>query len=351
MNRLLCSIYMDDVKRAAYWDGIAWESFEGKTILISGITGLIGTFLTDVIMLRNRECGQHIRIVGISRNEDKIRQRFSQYLDTREFQTISHDISQPLPNVKAEYVVHAASNTHPTAYASQPIDTIMTNVSGCYQLLHLAAEQNARFLLMSSVEIYGENRGDTDYFSEDYTGILKCNTLRAGYPESKRVSEALCHAFIQEKGTDCVILRLSRIYGPTVATDDSKASSQFIQKAVHWENIVLKSAGTQLYSYTYVADAVLAVMLALQKGTTGEAYNVAAPDYDIQLKDFAGKAAELCGRNVVFELPSAAEAAGYSTATKALLDGQKIKALGWKPLFTFDESLRHTVEILRELEK
>lgn len=351
MNRLLCRTYMDDVQRIGRYAEIAWEKFEDKTLLISGITGLIGTFLADVIMFRNCECGQHICLVGISRNEATMRERFADYLDRSEFRYISHDISQPLTGVKADYIIHAASNTHPLAYAAHPIDTIMTNVSGCYHLLNLAAEQNARFLLMSSVEIYGENRGDTDYFSEDYTGILKCNTMRAGYPESKRVSETLCQAFIKEKNADCVILRLSRIFGPTVAAGDSKASSQFIQKAVQGEDIVLKSAGTQLYSYTYVADTILAVLLALQKGETGEAYNVASPDFDIQLKDFAGKAAELCGRKVVFELPSEQESAGFSTATKAIMDGEKIKTLGWKPLFTFAESLQHTVEILRELEK
>lgn len=85
-------------------------------------------------------------------------------------------------------------------------------------------------VLTSSVEIYGQNRGDIDYFDEKYSGYIDCNTLRAGYPESKRLSEALCQAYISEKGIDYVAARLPRTYGPTMLMSDTKALSQFIKK-------------------------------------------------------------------------------------------------------------------------
>lgn len=93
-------------------------------------------------------------------------------------------------------------------------------------------------------------------FDEDYCGFINCNTLRAGYPESKRCGEALCQAYIRQKGLDIVIPRLTRSYGPTMLMSDSKAVSQFIKKGLAGEDIVLKSKGNQYYSYTYVADAV-----------------------------------------------------------------------------------------------
>ena len=81
------------------------------------------------------------------------------------------------------------------------------------------------------LEIYGENRGDVETFPESYLGYIDCNTLRAGYPESKRLGETLCNAYAQTFGLDFVIPRLSRVYGPTMLPTDSKAISQFIKKA------------------------------------------------------------------------------------------------------------------------
>ena len=143
---------------------------------------------------------------------------------------------------KIDYVIHAASNTHPVAYASDPIGTITANVFGTQYLLDYAKEADCkRFVFLSSVEIYGENRGDTDKFTEDYLGYIDCNTMRAGYPESKRTGEALCQAYRKQMEMDVVIPRLSRVYGPTMLMSDTKALSQFILKSVKQEDIVLKS--------------------------------------------------------------------------------------------------------------
>ena len=156
------------------------------------------------------------------------------------------------------------------AYASDPVGTVATNIIGTNNLLKFAAETGCeRFVFLSSVEIYGENRGDTEYFTEDYLGYIDCNTLRAGYPESKRCGEALCQAYIRKENMDIVIPRLARSYGPTMLRSDTKAISQFIGNGVRKENIVLKSAGTQLYSYTYVSDAVSGVLYCLLRGECG----------------------------------------------------------------------------------
>lgn len=140
--------------------------------------------------------------------------------------------------------MHAASNTHPRAYSTDPIGTITANVQGTYQLLEYAVNhQCERFFFFSSVEVYGENRKDVDKFDESYLGYIDCNTVRAGYPESKRLGESLCNAFFAQKGQDFIIGRFSRVYGPTMSDEDSKAIAQFIKKAVAGEDIVLKSVG------------------------------------------------------------------------------------------------------------
>lgn len=173
---------------------------------------------------------------------------------------------------------------------------------------------------------------------------------RPVYPEAKRVSEALCQAYIAQKGVDAVTIRLPRCYGPTMRMEDSKASSQFIKNALHRENIVLKSRGEQLYSYAHTADAVEGILWVLLRGETGEAYNLADRSSDIMLRGLAELAADHAGTKVIFDLPSETEKRGFSTASKALLDGTKLQKLGWSPHYDIAAGIRETIDILQELE-
>ena len=250
-------------------------------------------------------------------------------------------------DLRADFVLHLASNTHPVAYATDPIGTVTANIIGTQNMLDLAVRCGAkRFLFASSNEIYGENRGDTELFDESYCGYIDCNTLRAGYPESKRCGEALCQAYKKQKGMDVVVARLTRSFGPTLQLTDTKALTQFLKNGLNKENIVLKSAGTQYYSYTYAADAVTGLLTVLLQGESGAAYNVADQSCDIQLKDLAKMIADIAGTEVIFDLPNETEAAGFSKATKARLDGGKLKSLGWEPRFSLKDAIRKTMSIL-----
>ena len=108
----------------------------------------------------------------------------------------------------------------------------------------------------------------------------------------------------------------------------------------------MKSAGTQYYSYTYAADAVTGLLTVLLQGESGAAYNVADQSCDIQLKDLAKMIADIAGTEVIFDLPNETEAAGFSKATKARLDGGKLKSLGWEPRFSLKDAIRKTMSIL-----
>lgn len=344
--------YLDDIKSVCNLT-LPWEKLHNKKLMLSGATGLIGSFLVDVILYKNTKDKLNCTIYALGRDERKVKKRFNQFSNDSHLVYLSYDANLPLSFSKiknVDYVLHLASNTHPILYATDPIGTITTNIIGLKNLLEFSVDhQIKRFVFASSNEIYGENRGDIELFDEDYCGYINCNTLRAAYPESKRCGEALCQAYKEQKGLDVTIARFTRTYGPTMNMSDTKAVSQFIKNGIENEDIVLKSAGTQYYSYTYMADAVSGLLWILLTGKNGEAYNIADENGDITLKDLANVIAEINNKKVIFKIPDSIETAGYSKATKARLDGAKLMKLGWKPKYNINEGIKKTIRILKEI--
>lgn len=341
------------ILKKLYEDFPGWEQFNGKTFFLSGATGMIGSFFVDAVMLRNASLPpeERSRVLAVGRNRQTAEARFPRWKGRPELYFLEQDIAAPLKALpwQPDFWIHGASTSHPLEYSTQPVNTILANVFGTHNILEAAAKQgNGRVLLLSSVEIYGENRGGTEYFTEESCGFLNCNTLRAGYPEAKRVSEALCQAYLAQHGVDAVTIRFPRCYGPTMKPSDTKAVAQFLQNGVRGENIVLKSKGEQLYSFAHVSDAVLGMLWVLLRGETGQAYNLGDGQSDVMQKDLAKMIADYAGTQVVFDLPSEVERRGYSTASKALMDGRKLKALGWKPRYQIAAGIQETLEILKE---
>jgi len=343
------SLYTDDVLNVGELE-LPWEKLRNKVLVLSGATGLLGSFLVDVLMKKNAFADLNCKIFALGRSEERFRLRFDKLCDDPNLTFVPYDVKTVLEDGKIEkvdYVLHLASNTHPMQYSTDPIGTITTNIIGLNHMLDYAVNHNAsRFAFASSNEIYGENRGDVELFLEDYCGYINPNTMRAGYPESKRCGESLCQAYRKQKSLDVVIPRFTRSYGPTMLQSDTKAISQFINNAIKREDIVLKSLGNQYYSYTYVADAISGLLYILLCGKNGEAYNIADEASDITLKDLARTIADTTGTKVVFDTPDSIEAAGYSTATKARLDGHKLKNLGWKPRYDIKSGIERTIVIL-----
>ncbi len=317
------------------------EQLHGKSVLITGATGMVGVMMIDALMTL-----ADVRIIAVGRNEDKVKERLGEHFGNPMFTFIKQDVCEPLDNkLQVDYIIPLASNTHPMAYSLYPIETMLINILGAKNALDLATRCGAKIIYPSSVEVYGNATNDMA-IKETENGKLNLANARACYPESKRSAEALCLSYAKEKGVEVKIGRLCRIFGPTMLMTDTKASSQFIIKALNKEDIVLKSKGEQYFSYVYVAEAVKALLYILIHGKAGECYNISNQLTDVHLHEFAQTCAKIAGKQVVFDLPSETESKGYSIAVNAILDNSKLVALGYKSHYTFNDALARTIKML-----
>ena len=320
-----------------------------KAFLITGASGLIGSCLTDLLMLSN-ECGRENHVYALGRSKSKLEKRFHDYLESEHFHIVEQDICCPLDDsVEYDFIIHCASNTDPVNYAKYPAETMTTNMLGGINVLEYGRKHhNCHIEILSTFEVYG-NAGKDEY-SESDVGLLDFNHLRSCYPESKRAIETLSKCYREEYGVKVSIGRLSSIYGPSMAENDSKAHAQFIRNALAGKNIVLKSKGEQRRTYCYVFDAVTGILCVLFHGECGTAYNISNENAIVSIAEVAQTVADVAGTSVVYDLPDDLESRGFSKPQNCILNNAKLHALGWRGQYTLKNGLVETINILRTFE-
>lgn len=326
-----------------YWNDVAkvvpnipnCADLFGKSILITGANGLICSGIVDVIYYLNHFENAKIKLVLAGRNETKMIKRFAHMKNGEDYEFCFYDATKTTDlDVNVDYIIHGASNANPAAYVAEPVETMEANFIGLNNLLKLAVKaKSKRVLYMSSSEVYGQKDSMEPYFEEDY-GFLDILNQRASYPSSKRAAETLCVAYALEYGLDTVIVRPGHVYGPAVTDADNRATAQFTRNAVNHEDIVMKSAGSQLRSYTYFLDGASAILAVLINGESQNAYNISNPDSIITISQIAKCIADAAGTNLTYENPDEIEAKGYNLMSNSSLDSKKLESLGWKAEFT-----------------
>lgn len=323
---------------------VPWEGFKGKSVTVTGATGLLGSHIIDFFLYLNRVYEASIEVIALGRNPQKIQRRFSYAMNSNLFKSATFELSGRFPEIDTDYIIHCAGNSHPQLFAQDPVGTLIGNVLGAEKVLKYGVCHDTKILLLSSGEVYGENLNGIIPMEEDYTGKLDLSSSRSCYTEGKRAVEALGQSYKAQYGVDVVIARPCRIFGPTMTSEDNKASAQFIRNGLENKDIVLKSPGEQMFSYIYSSDAVSALLTILIKGKSGEAYNVANDRCNVRLKDFAKEVAKKANVRLTFNLIGEP---GGSKVTNAVLDTAKLQSLGWTPAYDLSQGVEQTLKILK----
>lgn len=264
------NLYEDNIKRAVKENDLS--KLKNKSIMITGANGLIGSAIIDVINYLNIKENLNIKIYALVRSD--LIDRLKKYNNVIE---IKQDVTEEIKSCKkVDYIIHGASNSDPKLYTSDPVGTMLTNILGLKNVLDFAINNvNERVAFISTDEVYGKlEEGKIEHKEEDI-GKHDSHNTRSGYPLSKLTSECLLESYISQYNINGIIVRPCHIYGPTQTEKDSRASSAFLRNGLNNRDIIMKSNGTQVRSYTYVVDAAIGILFAMTNGTCGEIYNVA----------------------------------------------------------------------------
>jgi dTDP-glucose 4,6-dehydratase len=312
--------------------------------LVAGGGGFVGSHLVDLFLAR----GDSATIVDnfVTGRRSNIA-HLAQHPRVR---VVEHDITTPLPaeltDLRFDTVLDLASPASPDDFRTMPLEILAVGSTGTRNLLDLAREQDARFFLASTSEVYGDPTVHPQ--PESYWGNVSCIGPRSCYDEAKRFSEAIAMAYHRTHGLEVRIARIFNTYGERMRPRDGRVVNTFVLQALRNEPITLHGDGSQTRSFCHVADEIAGLVAVLDGPLTGPV-NVGNPD-EFTMRELAELVVELTGSTspiITVPLPDEREGDPLQRCPDiALVHGQ----YGWKPSISLSEGLSRMIDWFRTQE-
>ena len=308
-----------------------------ETVVITGGAGFLGSHLCDkfinedfrVVCIDNLITGNSDNIAHLEGNEN--------------FLFIKHDITNYIFIAgEVHYILHFASPASPIDYLKLPIQTLKVGALGTHNVLGLAKEKNARMLLASTSEVYGDPKVHPQ--KEDYWGNVNPIGSRGVYDEAKRFAEAITMAYHRYHSIETRIVRIFNTYGTRMRPNDGRALPTFVMQALRNKNITVFGDGSQTRSFCYVSDLVDGIYKLLFSDEINPV-NIGNPD-EITIKEFAEEVINLTDSNsrIVFE-----ELPLNDPQVRQPDIGKAKKILNWNPIVSRIEGLKTTIGYFKSL--
>lgn len=341
-------IVEEDIERIIA-SNLDWEIFRNKVFLVSGASGFLPAYIVETLLqLNKKQKGFNVRVIGLVRNLDKAKTRFAHWSESPFLEIKQHDVCEPFSSDrKIDFIIHAASQASPKYYGIDPVGTLNANVLGTNNLLQLASQHKVqKFLYFSSSEVYGQLPPDKIPTKESDYGYTDPTNVRACYAESKRMGETMCVSWAHQFEVPASIVRPFHTYGPGMDLNDGRVYADFISDIVHDRNIVMKSDGSAIRAFCYVADATLGFFTVLLKGKNSEAYNVGNDKGESSIIALAEKLVALFPEKKLEVIKKVNQQEGYinSFVSRTSPCIEKIKALGWQPSTTIEQGFLRTIK-------
>lgn len=304
--------------------------------LVTGGAGFLGSHLCDLLLSKGYEviCADNL-ITGNTKNIS--------HIENEKFRYIRHDVTKPLYlEEKIDFIFHLASPASPIDYMELPIQTLKVGALGTHNMLGLAKETGARFLLASTSEVYGDPLVNPQ--PEEYWGNVNPIGPRGVYDEAKRFAEAITMAYHRYHKVDTRIVRIFNTYGPRMRINDGRVVPNFIGQALRGEDITVYGDGSQTRSFCYVSDEVEGIY-RLMMSDYALPVNIGNPE-EHTILEFAKIILKMTGggSKIVFkELP-------VDDPKQRRPDiGKARELLGWEPKVGLDKGLKDTIGYFRQI--
>lgn len=325
------SIFEEDIKNIInYFD---MSVFDGKTILVTGATGLIGKLCVKSLL----NSGYNTQVIALVRDEEKAKNIFG---ESKRLTYLVQDINQRINTTRrVDYIIHAASTTSSKDFVEKPVETIYTAINGSRNVLEFAKNKRLEGMVyLSSLEIYGVKEKE-NIKEEDY-GYIDILNPRSSYSESKKMVETMCISYGTEYGVPVKIARLAQTFGAGASISDNRVFAQFAKAIINKENIILHTKGETKRNYCYTTDAVRGIFTILTKGENNNAYNVANENSYCSISEMA-HLLENEYTKVEYKIDEVNR--GYNPTVKIALNTQKLNALGWEAKVNLKEMFERLI--------